>query len=656
MRDISLNNYTNTVDVIDRQQAVNISEYFKTLSDSAKAIADSPYTDAFINGDEESMQSLIDSYDKIIGNSENKSSSIEISKIIVADKDGKPLFTTGDKLTESDTLDTALKNIAEKTNDGEILCYTADVFADFAEDDRAHDDPIFGEKDKDKIRLITEYTRGDYSIIVLFGETRLKNFFTQSSFENNSRIILVDPLGSIIDSSYIGNISENKNSAYKQFVFSAPSGDDTVKIENFIGSNSQDIPTIGFAKKMPAVTESGSDSLWTIAMIAETSRAYLFADQAMGTIIGLIVLLAILLCAGAIVLVIIITKPIKTIRETLVKVSRGDHEARINFSYKNEYGEIADAFNELIDDIVVSESRYRTIVEMSDNIIFEWNLKTNEVFFSNNFNKKFSYRAPSDHFADSFLLKVKVHPDDYERYQADLEKLSKGEEFKNNEYRWKNIYGDYIWVLVRTSTVHNRDGSIAKIVGVIVDVDRAKRSELALTERASFDSLTSLYNRESIEQAIDNELHMLAARKSRFALLFIDVDDFKNFNDQYSHATGDRVLKFTAQTISDAIKGFGTAGRYGGDEFIVCIRNIDINDPSRIAREILAKLKDGFVSDSGEKLSVSTSIGISIVEDSSKTVDEIIGMADDAMYRIKKSGKSNFGVLDKTTIRSNPNQ
>ena len=248
--------------------------------------------------------------------------------------------------------------------------------------------------------------------------------------------------------------------------------------------------------------------------------------------------------------------------------------------------------------------------------------------FSNNFNKKFSYRAPSDHFGDSFLLKVKVHPEDNDRYHKDLEKLSKGEEFEGNEYRWKNIYGDYIWILLRTATIR----------------DRAKKSEKLLTERASYDSLTGLYNRESIERTIDNEIELINVRKSEVAILFIDVDDFKIYNDKYSHATGDQVLKFVANTINFVIKGFGTAGRYGGDEFVACVRNIEV------ARYILSGLKEGFTSDNGDKLSVNASIGISIIKDSSMPVDEIIGMADDAMYKIKKNGKSNFGILNKELV------
>lgn len=399
------------------------------------------------------------------------------------------------------------------------------------------------------------------------------------------------------------------------------------------------------------VKVGGENGLIAIASCPVNGNANSFSLPAGNGIVVACVLISIVAIAGAVVVSILVTRPLKPIEETLVKVRRGDHEARIpNEVSNNEYGQMSRAFNNLLDEIVVSEDRYRTITEMSDNIIFEWNFKTNEVFFSNNFNKKFSYRAPSDHFGDSFLLKVKVHPEDNDRYHKDLEKLSKGEEFEGNEYRWKNIYGDYIWILLRTATIRDRDGNIAKIVGVIVDIDRAKKSEKLLTERASYDSLTGLYNRESIERTIDNEIELINVRKSEVAILFIDVDDFKIYNDKYSHATGDQVLKFVANTINFVIKGFGTAGRYGGDEFVACVRNIETNEPTRVARDILSGLKEGFTSDNGDKLSVNASIGISIIKDSSMPVDEIIGMADDAMYKIKKNGKSNFGILNKELV------
>ena len=180
----------------------------------------------------------------------------------------------------------------------------------------------------------------------------------------------------------------------------------------------------------------------------------------------------------------------------------------------------------------------------------------------------------------------------------------------------------------------------------MVDIDRAKKSEQQLTERASYDALTELFNRETVESQIDNEISLSEARKSEMAVLFIDVDDFKHFNDNYSHATGDQVLKFVAGTIKGVVGEYGFAGRYGGDEFIACIRNAELNDPSVAAQQIIERLDKGFDTDAGERLTVSVSIGIAVIKDDYNTrVEYLIGKADDAMYSVKKSGKSNFAFI-----------
>lgn len=646
MNKLALKNYKQTAQSMTENQTYNISEYFRIISASAKQIADNPDILEFNSEKNPTSTDALDIY-SAIASSDNEN--VRIDRIMIVNKsDYLPVVSTGDLsgISKDDTLSNTLKSICSK-NDGEVTFYTSDVYTTFKDGDKEHKDPLPA-KSNDSLRLVVKYAVGDYYVVTFFNDTALRSFATSSQFANNSKLILIDPNGSILHGSYMGNTSAAKNSAYLKFTENAQVGS-VVEVDNFKGTENGAIPTIGFTSKMATINE-GEDGNWTLAIIAETDKAYTLSGEAMGSIIGIIVFVSIVLVAAAVVLVFIITKPIKVIEETLVKVHRGDHEARINVIANNEYGQIARTFNDLIDDIVVSEGRYRTIIEMSDNIIFEWNFKTNDVIFSNNFNKKFSYRAPSDHFGDSFLLKVKVHPEDNERYHKDLEKLSKGEEFAGNEYRWKNIYGDYIWILMRTATIRDRDGNIAKIVGVIVDIDRAKKSEKLLTERASYDSLTGLYNRESIERTIDNEIELINVRKSEFAILFIDVDDFKIYNDKYSHATGDQVLKFVANTINFVIKGFGTAGRYGGDEFVACVRNVETNDPTRVARDILSGLKEGFTSDNGDKLTVNASIGISIIKDSSMHVDEIIGMADDAMYKIKKNGKSNFGILNKETV------
>ncbi len=470
---------------------------------------------------------------------------------------------------------------------------------------------------------------GKFNVAAVYDQesTGIRSILKQS----NNLVYLVDPAGSIVTQlSVVGDIS-NPPQQYATFK-------DAV-------ANATNEATRYEAKDEFAYVTKTTDG-WTIVAYNQLEKATADAKSTMGAIVGIAVTLCVLFTVIGIILIISVTKPFYKISDTLVKISRGDHEARVDIMSKNEYGDIARVFNDIMDNIIISESRYRTIIDMSDNIIFEWNFSNNEVTFSNNFNKKFSYRAPSDHFADSFLLKCKVHPEDADRYKTDLEKLAKGENFKHNEYRWKNIYGDYIWVLIRTATINDKEGKPVKVVGVIVDIDRAKKSENMLTARASFDSLTGVYNRETIESAINNEIELIGVRKAEFAILFVDIDDFKFYNDQYSHATGDQVLRFTATTIKNAIGENGLAGRYGGDEFIICLRNAEENDPALIAEQILNTLKDGFDSDSGDHLSVNVSIGISIIRDNSKRVDEIIGQADDAMYKIKKNGKSNYGFLE----------
>ena len=472
----------------------------------------------------------------------------------------------------------------------------------------------------------------NYNVGLVFVNTGIANIINQSK----GLLFVVDPLNSIAvtGQTYGGNYDQNSASSqfsiYKDTVTAAGS-----EPQRF---NSADGSIIAYA--------TSCSSGWKAVANQEASKALQFSVSSTSAVTGIAVTMIVVCLVAAIILVIAVTKPLYKIQDTLIKISRGDHDARIDIMSKNEYGDIARVFNDIVDNIIVSESRYRTIIEMSDNIIFEWNLTTKEVSFSNNFNKKFSYRAPSEHFADSFLIKCKVHPEDADRYTSDLSKLEKGENFKHNEYRIKNIYGDYIWVLIRTSSIVDQDGKTVKIVGVIVDIDRAKKSENILTARASFDSLTNVFNRETIEVAINNEIELIAARKSEFAILFVDIDDFKFYNDQYSHATGDQVLRFTATTIKNAVGDKGMVGRYGGDEFIVCIKDSDNNDPALVAEQILNTLKEGFDCDSGDHLTVNVSIGISVIKDNTKRVEEIIGQADDAMYKIKKSGKSNFGFLE----------
>ena len=503
------------------------------------------------------------------------------------------------------------------------------LYFDSLSDSTSSSASMFIKQPLEKCTLIVSYSVSSSASV-------LSEFTDNSAFYGDGQVV-VDPM--MCWSTGTGFNAEISKT-YGEEVTGQFSGLSDGTVSNIISFKINGVDTKG-----AMVRVGGSDGLIAIAS-CPTGNAGHYSSGALTVVFVVLVLLVAVAIAGAILAAKTITNPLKKIQETIDKIRRGDHEARIGNVSANEYGQMSRAFNNLVDDIVVGEDRYKNISEMSNNIIFEWNFKTNEVQFSNNFNKKFSYRAPSDHFGDSFLLKAKIHPDDSERYQNDLDRLEKGNDFDHNEYRIKNIYGDFIWVLIRTKTLRDKEGKPSKVVGVIVDIDRAKKSEQQLTERASFDALTELYNRETVESQIDNEISLAEVRKSEMAVLFIDVDDFKHFNDNYSHATGDQVLKFVAKSIKETVGDSGFAGRYGGDEFIAMVRNAEVNSPATIAQKIIETLAKGFDSDVGERLTVSCSIGIAVIKDDYDTrVEYLIGKADDAMYSVKKSGKSNYAFI-----------
>ena len=598
-------NYLRNLSVI---QASNLNQYAEDIAERYDAITALPSIQKFTSGSYKS------------GSSEYKAASAELDALVTAQTlQSAVVYDNSNNVVLTAGASDAVTNASGICNT-EAPDHTAVLFK---EEGAAKG---YGVSIKNKVN--------NYNVGLVFKNTGIANM-------TSTLVFVADPLNSIavtgdtFGGSYADDAATKPTrqySIYKDAVLSAT----TEPQSSVVNDGTNDI----------FVYTTSSANGWKAVANLDKNKATSYADDASASVIGIAVAALVICLIAAIILIVMVTKPLYKIQETLLKISRGDHDARVDIMSRNEYGDIARVFNDIVDNIIVSESRYRTIIDMSDNIIFEWNLNTKEVTFSNNFNKKFSYRAPSEHFADSFLIKCKVHPEDAERYTSDLQRLEKGENFKHNEYRIKNIYGDYIWVLIRTSSIVDQEGKTVKIVGVIVDIDRAKKSENILTARASFDSLTNVFNRETIEVAINNEIELIAARKSEFAILFVDIDDFKFYNDQYSHATGDQVLRFTATTIKNAVGDKGMVGRYGGDEFIVCIKDSDNNDPAGIAKQMLETLKAGFDSDSGDHLTVNVSIGISVIKDNSKRVEEIIGQADDAMYKIKKSGKSNFGFLE----------
>jgi len=488
------------------------------------------------------------------------------------------------------------------------------------------------ENDETHYILTKRELASDIYLVALFSALDLDGFVAASAFRGNGRTILIDPHGVVLDLELVENIENLDRPEYNEL--KARMTDD-----NYVLDDEWVYFSVGNKERMAFINAAG-DSGWYTVALSDVELAFDFSRAAVENTKILSRVIALAFSAIAVFAVQLFFKPLDTVEKVVQSLKRGNRGARIDIPSKNEYGELAATINALSDKAALSEARYKAAVEMSNNIIFEWNLSTQKVKFCNNLNKKFSFKAVSDYYSDSFLANCNVHPDDAARYAADFEGIAKGEPLERAEYRIQNVFGDYVWLLMKTACVFADEDKI--IVGVLADIEHIKKDE-PLNMNVGFDALTETFNRETLETIINRELGRLSENKNRLALLFVNIVALKQYNDEFSRAVGDRTLKFVAATIEEMIYGFGVIGRFSGDDFVACIRNSDINSPDKIARDLIEKLKIGFTCDEAGRLTINVCIGIVTASNHSKKAIELINTAEKAMLKVKENEKSGYG-------------
>ncbi|MFM9912336.1 MAG: diguanylate cyclase domain-containing protein [Methylophilaceae bacterium] len=190
--------------------------------------------------------------------------------------------------------------------------------------------------------------------------------------------------------------------------------------------------------------------------------------------------------------------------------------------------------------------------------------------------------------------------------------------------------------------------SAAYLVGVVLE---RKRNEEKLHHLAHYDGLTSLPNRTLFNDRLQHTLARAKRDKKKFALLFMDLDKFKAINDEQGHAVGDLVLQEVAKRLRQCVRDVDTAARMGGDEFTVLITDVnDAQSPALVANKIISLLSKPIVIE-GAEYSLGVSIGISLYPEDELNADQLVTLADAAMYQAKKLG-GNVAIFHSTTRRS----
>lgn len=194
------------------------------------------------------------------------------------------------------------------------------------------------------------------------------------------------------------------------------------------------------------------------------------------------------------------------------------------------------------------------------------------------------------------------------------------------------------WMTI--NTIRDEFGEVVRYVALGSDITNKLRSDELIWRQANFDFLTDLPNRYMFHDRLEQEVHKAHREGTGFALLFIDLDRFKDINDSLGHQVGDQLLIEAADRISGCARESDTVARLGGDEFTVILTHLsEPEDVERVAQKILLRLQDPFEF-RGEVVYISASIGITFYPEDSVDVDQLLSNADQAMYAAKAAGRN----------------
>lgn len=188
--------------------------------------------------------------------------------------------------------------------------------------------------------------------------------------------------------------------------------------------------------------------------------------------------------------------------------------------------------------------------------------------------------------------------------------------------------------------------SIRRVIELREEVKVRKQAEKEIRKLAYHDPLTGVANRILLMDRLTHIVALARRHERRLAILFIDLDGFKKINDTLGHKYGDEVLKNVAQRLVEAVRGFDTVSRIGGDEFIVVLEEVrdteEVNQTTERIYDFLIKAHKL----AGKEVVVTPSIGVSMFPEHGDVCDALIGHADTAMYYAKSEGKSRIALFD----------
>jgi len=317
--------------------------------------------------------------------------------------------------------------------------------------------------------------------------------------------------------------------------------------------------------------------------------------------------------------------------------------------------------------LLESEERYALAMQGSNDGLWDWNLIKNEIYFSERWKSIIGYdvdeisSSPEEWFS-------RIHPEDISMVKSAISAHMEGiTHLLEIEYRILHKDGTYRWILCRGVAVFDKNGKVCRLTGSQTDITERKETEknlekalidlkfaLAsekvlldeldkrnkeLVELSITDGLTGLYNHRFLQERLEFEFKRIKRYGGNLSCIMIDIDHFKQLNDNFGHQCGDFVLREIAQILRKSSREVDICGRYGGEEFLI-LTSVCLEDTLQFATKLHTAIENYIFKFEDKSIHVTVSIGIADYRPDIKNRHEFIERADMALYQAKEDGRN----------------
>ena len=288
-----------------------------------------------------------------------------------------------------------------------------------------------------------------------------------------------------------------------------------------------------------------------------------------------------------------------------------------------------------------SEARFRHILEQAPLGISITDLSGRFIQVNREFCEIVGYRQEE---LQGMVIDDITYPDDRNnKKQGMYDLLHGGEKSAKYEKRYVRKDGQQIWIQVSISIERDLNQAPLYFIRMVEDISRRKHVEQRISFLAQHDRLTELPNRDLFLDRFSGSISRAKRKRKKLALFFLDLDEFKEVNDNYGHEAGDAVLRTVARRLVECVRSVDTVARLGGDEFAIIFDEVENPmDVVPVAEKIIGQLSRTIVVQGACECSIGVSIGIAIYPENGGEIDRLMSAADDAMYTSKRRGKNTY--------------